>query len=155
MFEYGLIQKAKIQKQHIVLPEGEDERILRASEILLRRDVVKLTLLGNETEIRKKMTRLGLRLDGADIVDIKNNPRYEEYVESYYDLRKNKGITREMAKDIMSDVSFFGTMMIHKGHADGLVSGAVHTTQATIRPAFEIIKLKRVYHLFQASFLCV
>ena len=142
MFEFGLIQKARLQKQHIILPEGEDERILKAAEILLRRDVVKLTLLGNEVEIRKKMTRIGLHLEGADIIDIKKSKRYDEYVETYYELRKHKGITREMARDIMSDVSFYGTMMIHKGHADGLVSGAAHTTQATIRPAFEIIKTK-------------
>ncbi len=142
MFEYGLIQKARLQKQHIVLPEGEDERILKAAEILLRRDVVKLTLLGSEVEIRKKMMRLGLHLEGAEILDNKKIKRYDEYVEAYYELRKTKGITREMARDIMTDVSFFGTMMIHKGHADGLVSGAAHTTQATIRPAFEIIKTK-------------
>ena len=152
MFEFGLIQKAKIQKQHIVLPEGEDERILRASEILLRRDVVKLSLLGNETEIRKKMMRLGLHLDGADIIDIKKSNRFDEYVETYYELRKNKGITREMSNDIMSDVSFFGTMMIHRGHADGLVSGAAHTTQATIRPAFEIIKTKPGISLVSSIF---
>lgn len=152
MFEYGLLQKAKTEKQHIVLPEGEDERILRASEILLRRDVVDLTLLGNETEIRKKMMRLGLHLEGAEIIDIKKSPRFEEYVETYYDLRKHKGITKEMAKDIMSDVSFFGTMMIHKGHADGLVSGAVHTTQATVRPAFEIIKTKPGISLVSSIF---
>ena len=142
MFEFGLIQKAKIQKQHIVLPEGEDERILKASEILLRRDVVKLTLLGNEIEIRKKMMRLGLQLEGAEIIDIKKSKRLDEYIETYYELRKTKGITREMARDIMTDVSFYGTMMVHRGHADGLVSGASHTTQATIRPAFEIIKTK-------------
>ncbi len=152
MFEYGLIQKARIQKQHIVLPEGEDERILRAAEILLRRDVVKLSILGNETEIKKKLMRLGLHLDGADIIDIKKNKRYDEYVETYYELRKNKGITREMARDIMSDVSFFGTMMVHKGHADGLVSGAAHTTQATIRPAFEIIKTKPGISLVSSIF---
>ena len=152
MFEYGLIQRAKVQKQHIVLPEGEDERILRASEILLRRDVVKLTLLGNEIEIRKKMMRLGLHLESADVVDIKKSSRYDEYVETYYDLRKNKGITKEMARDIMSDVSFFGTMMIHKGHADGLVSGAAHTTQATVRPAFEIIKTKPGISLVSSIF---
>ncbi|MBN2418326.1 MAG: phosphate acetyltransferase [Deltaproteobacteria bacterium] len=143
MFEYGLIQKAKIQKQHIVLPEGEDERVLRAAEILLRREVVKLTLLGNEDEIKKKMMRLGLHLEGADIIDTNSSKRSEEYAETYFELRKHKGITKEMARDIMkNDVSFFGTMMVHKGHADGLVSGAVHTTQATVRPAFEIIKTK-------------
>jgi phosphate acetyltransferase len=144
MFEYGLLQKARANKQHIVLPEGEEERILRAAEILIRRDVVDITLLGNEKEILKKITRLGLgvRLEKANIIESQDNNLYEEYVDTYYNLRKEKGITREMAHDLMSDVSFFGTMMVYKGHADGLVSGAVHTTQATIRPAFEIIKTK-------------
>lgn len=142
MFEFGLIQRARLQKQHIVLPEGEDERILRASEILLRRDVVDLTILGSESEIKKKMTRLGLQLEGARIIDIKKSDLFESYVDTYYELRKEKGVTREVARDYMSDECFFGTMMVHKGQADGLVSGAAHTTQATIRPAFEIIKTK-------------
>ena len=123
MFEFGLIQKARIQKQHILLPEGEDERILRASDILLRREVVDITLLGNETEIRKKMTRLGLRLDAARIVEVKKSDMFENYVETYYELRKGKGVTKELARDYMSDESFFGTMMVYKGQADGLVSG--------------------------------
>jgi len=152
MFEYGLLQKARVQKQHIVLPEGEDERILRASEILLRREVVDITLLGSEEEIIKKMTRLGLHLNGAKIIDIKSSDMFENYVETYYELRKEKGITKELARDAMSDVSFFGTMMIHKGQADGLVSGAVHTTQATIRPAFEIIKTKPGISLVSSIF---
>ena len=142
MFEYGLLQKARAHKQHIVLPEGEEERILRAAEILIRRDVADLTLLGNEQEIRKRITQQGLQMDEVNIIELEKNDLFEEYVETYYYLRKEKGITMEMARDIMSDVSFFGTMMVNKGHADGLVSGAVHTTQATIRPAFEIIKTK-------------
>ncbi len=156
MFEFNLIQKARYQRQHIVLPEGEDERIIRASDILLRREVVDITLLGNETEIRKKMTRLGLQLDGAKIIEVKKSPMFENYVETYYELRKGKGVTKEVARDYMSDECFFGTMMVHKGSADGLVSGAVHTTQATIRPAFEIIKTKpgisRVSSIF---FMCM
>ena len=142
MFEYGLLQRAKIHKQHIVLPEGEDERILRAAEILIRRNVVDITLIGNERRINKNINLLGLRLENANVIDIQKSDIYEKYVNTYYDLRKDKGITKEMARDIMSDVSMFGTMMVYKNHADGLVSGAVHTTQATIRPAFEIIKTK-------------
>jgi phosphate acetyltransferase len=140
MFEFGLIQKAKAKKQHIVLPEGEEERILRAAEILLRREVVDLTLLGNEEEIRKRIVRLGLQMEGAHIVDLHKNAWVDEYVQTYHALRKHKGITMEIARDTMSDVSFFGTMMVYKGKADGMVSGAVHTTGDTIRPAFEIIK---------------
>lgn len=152
MFEYGLLQKAKADKQRIVLPEGEDERILYAAEILLRRDVVDLILLGNEERIRKQIARLGLRMDSAVIMDIRKSKYFNDYVQTYYDLRKDKGMTLEAAKDFMSDVNFFGTMMVHKGDADGMVSGAVHTTQATIRPAFEIIKTKPGFSVVSSVF---
>ncbi len=142
MFEYGLIQKACTHKQHIVLPEGEEERILRAAEILLRKEVVNITLLGNEHEIRKKISRIGLRMEGYNIIEVQKSAFFEDYVHTYYDLRKHSDITMESAHDIMSDVSFFSTMMVYKGHADGMVSGATHTTGDTIRPAFQIIKTK-------------
>ena len=152
MFEYGLLQKARAHKQHIVLPEGEEDRILQASEILLRREVVEITLLGNEEQILKRITKLGLRLEEVHIIEVEKCDLFDDYVQTYYDLRKEKGITKEMARDTMSDVSFFGTMMVHKGHADGLVSGAVHTTQATIRPAFEIIKTKPGFSIVSSVF---
>jgi len=152
MFEYELLQKARAHRQHIVLPEGEEERILRAAEILLRREVVDLTLLGNKERIRKQIIQLGLQLEGINIVDLEKSPLFDDYVKTYYDLRKHKGITMEIAQDIMSDVGYFGTMMVHKGDADGLVSGAVHTTQATIRPAFEIIKTKPGFSIVSSVF---
>ncbi|SPD72168.1 Phosphate acetyltransferase [uncultured Desulfobacterium sp.] len=142
MFEYGLLQKAKAHRQHIVLPEGEDERVLQAAEILLRRDVVDLTLIGNAQKIREKILQLRLLIDSVKIVEIGKSDIFQDYVKTYFELRKGKGITEEIAGDIMSDVSFFGTMMVYKGDADGMVSGAIHTTQATIRPAFEIIRTK-------------
>ena len=153
MFEYGLLQKAKANKQRIVLPEGEDERILHAAEILLQRDVADLTLLGNEERIRKQIARLGLRMDSAQIIEIPESTYFEDYVQTYYELRKEKGMTLEAARDFMSDVNFFGTMMVKKGHADGMVSGAVHTTQATIRPAFEIIRTKPGFSVVSSVFL--
>jgi phosphate acetyltransferase len=153
MFEYGLLQKARADKQHIVLPEGEDERILRAAEILLRRDVVDLTLLGNQEQIQKTIARLGLQMDAVNMIEVQQSALFSNYVQTYYDLRKRKGITMEIARDIMSDVSFFGTMMVYKGDADGMVSGAVHTTQATIRPAFEIIKTKPGVSVVSSVFL--
>jgi len=153
MFEYGLLQKARADKQHIVLPEGEDERILRAAEILLRRDVVDLTLLGNQEQIQKTIARLGLQMDAVNMIEVQQSALFSNYVQTYYDLRKRKGITMEIARDIMSDVSFFGTMMVHKGEADGMVSGAVHTTQDTIRPAFEIIKTKPGFSVVSSVFL--
>lgn len=152
MFEYGLLQKAKAHKQHIVLPEGEDERILKASEILLRRGIVDLTLLGDEERIQKQISRLGLRLEQVRILNNRKSEYFDDYVQSYYELRKEKGMTLEAARDFMSDVTFFGTMMVRKGHADGMVSGAVHTTQATIRPAFEIVKTKPGFSIVSSVF---
>ncbi len=152
-FEYGLLQKARADKQHIVLPEGEDERILRAAEVLLRREVVDLTLLGKEDQIREKIVQLGLQMETVNIIEVQKSVLFDAYVKTYYDLRKHRGITMEIARDVMSDVSFFGTMMVHKGDVDGMVSGAVHTTQATIRPAFEIIKTKPGFSVVSSVFL--
>lgn len=142
MFEYELIQRAKARRKHIVLPEGTDERILRAAEILSLRDVVDLTLLGNEERVRQKQQQLGLRLRKVNIVDPEQSPWLPEFAQTYYELRKHKGITLEMATDTVHDISYFGTLMVYHGHADGMVSGAAHTTQHTIRPAFEIIKTR-------------
>ena len=152
MFEYGLLQKARACKQHIVLPEGEDERILYAAEILMRRDVVDLTILGNEQAIHKNISNLGLQLDGVRIIEPQKHTSFSDYVQAYYDMRKHKGLTMEIAQDAMSDVSFFGTMMVHKGDVDGMVSGAVHTTGDTIRPAFQIIKTKPGFSIVSSVF---
>ncbi len=140
MFEYELVAKAKRQRQHIVLPEGTEERILKASEILLRRGVVDLTLLGKTTEIREKIASLGLKLEGVNIVNPLKSEWWEDYAQTYFELRKHKGITQDYARDVMHDASYFGTMMVYKGMADGMVSGAVHTTGHTIRPALEFIR---------------
>ena len=140
MFESQLLQRAKIDKRHIVLPEGEDDRVLRAAEILLRREVVDITLIGYEDRVRERIAGLGLHLENATIIEPKKALFFEEYVQSYYELRKSKGITLDNSRDIMDDCNYFGTMMIYKGHADGMVSGAVHTTADTIRPAFQFIK---------------
>ncbi len=141
MFEFELAQKARAQRQHIVLPEGADERILRASEILLLREVVDLTLLGNPDEIREKINRLGINLEKINIIDPVTSELRDKYAESYYELRKHKkGLSPQAAHDNMADVSYFGTMMVYHDDAQGMVSGAVHTTQHTIRPALEVIR---------------
>jgi len=140
MFESQLLQRAKADRRHIVLPEGEDSRILRAAEILLRREVVDVTLIGNEEKVKGRVRNLGLHLEDALIIEPRKSPFFEEYARTYYDLRKHKGITPEGARDIMDDPNYYGTMMIYKGHADGMVSGAIHTTADTIRPAFQFIK---------------
>ncbi len=140
MFEYKLIRQAKKNKQHIVLPEGTGERILKAADILLRRDVCDITLLGREDQIGKKIATLGLELDGVNIINPERSPNFEQYVLDFYDIRKGKGVTMDMACDFMADETYWGTMMIHKGVADGMVSGSINTTAHTIRPAFQIIK---------------
>ncbi len=142
MFEFKLLRAAGKHKQHIVLPEGEEERILHAAEVLLSRNTVDITLLGDEQKIKEKIIRLGLNLDKAVIINPLKADLLTDYAETYYEIRKKKGVTPEMARDTMSDVSYFGTMMVFKGHADGMVSGSVHTTGDTIRPAFQIIKTK-------------
>lgn len=142
MFEYDLIQRAKSQRKHIVLPESNDERVLRAAEILSLRGVVKISLLGVESEVRARALHLGLKLRHVDIIEPRTSPWRQEFAEAYYELRKHKNVSMALACDTMVDVSYFGTMMVHLGYADGMVSGAVHTTQHTIRPAFEIIKTK-------------
>ena len=153
MFEYELVQKAREHKQHIVLPEGDEERILRATEILLRREVADITLLGSEQAIREKASELCLHIENATIIDPEKSDNFNECVETYFELRKHKGITVENARDVMSDVNFFGTMMIYKGRADGMVSGAIHSTAATIRPALQIIKTKPGFTIVSSVFL--
>ncbi len=153
MFEYELFERAKANRKHIVLPEGQDDRVLKAADILNRRNVVDLTLLGNEEEIKKKASSLRINLEKINIIDPYDNDLINEYAAEYYRIRKHKGITKDAAKDIMHDVSYLGTMMVHKGHADGMVSGAVHTTQHTIRPAFEFIKTKPGVSIVSSSML--
>jgi phosphate acetyltransferase len=153
MFEYELIQRAKSDKKHIVLPEGEEDRILRATEILAMRKVVDITLLGNPEVIKNKASSLGVSIPDVNIIDPLNSDRRSAYADSYYQLRKHKGISYQMAFDAMADVSYFGTMMVHFGEADGMVSGAVHTTQHTIRPALEIVKTKPGCSIVSSVFL--
>ena len=156
MFEYELLQRARANRQHIVLPEGEDERILRASEILLRREMVDITLLGNEDLIHGKIAQLGLRLNLANIINPLKSELVDEYVQTYLDLRKHKGITEEYTRDMMRDVNYFATMTVYKGHADAMVSGAVHSTAATIRPALQIIRTKPGFSIVSSVlFMCL
>jgi phosphate acetyltransferase len=153
MFEYKLIQQAKGSRRHIVLPEGQEERILRASEILLQRQVVDITLLGNPEKIQQKIGILGLNLEKVRIIDPIHTELIEDYAATYYEMRKNKGMSEEMARDTLTDVSYFGTMMVYKGDADGMVSGAIHTTGETIRPALQIIRTRPGFSIVSSVFL--
>nr|WP_321466190.1 phosphate acetyltransferase [uncultured Desulfobulbus sp.] len=142
MFEYSLVEKAASNRQHIVLPEGMGERILSATDIILRRGIADITLLGKEEEIRTKASKLNLNIDGAQILDPTESECYDDFVQTYFDIRKHRGIVMDVARDRMSDPTYFGTMMVHKGLADGMVSGSITTTAQTIRPSFEFIKTK-------------
>jgi phosphate acetyltransferase len=139
MFEYSLFQRARKERQHIVLPEGDDERILQAAEILRLRDVVDLTILGEEDRLRAKAATLGLKLEGVHVINPRASALHEKFARSFFELRKHKGMTLDNALDSMNEGSYFGTMMVHQGMADGMVSGAAHTTANTIRPAFQLI----------------
>jgi phosphate acetyltransferase len=144
MFQYQLTNWAKSSVKHIVLPEGNDDRILKAAARLIQQDVVKLTILGDPAAISTSIKRLGITLDLSKlrIIDPVHSELYDDYVNTLVELRKSKNLTVDMARDLMTDVSYFGTMMVYKGHADGMVSGAVHTTQHTIRPALQFVKTK-------------
>ncbi len=140
MFEYELIERARADRRHIVLPEGTDDRILQAAALLHRRQVVSLTLLGTVEEVRRRASVVGVDIDGIPIIDPARSPLRERYAEAYVKARSHKGMVFDRAEEVMGDVSYFGTMMVHLGDADGMVSGAAHTTAHTIRPAFEFIR---------------
>ncbi|MCC2548112.1 phosphate acetyltransferase [Hymenobacter sp. BT175] len=154
MFQYRLLQWAKRQRRHIVLPEGNDDRILRAAALLLQQEIVDLTILGNPADIAAAAKRLGLNLPIGHlrIIDPVHSEFYDDYVQTFYELRKSKGVNLDMARDLLRDVSYFGSMMVQKGHADGMVSGAVHTTQHTIRPALQFIKTRPGISLVSSVF---
>jgi phosphate acetyltransferase len=154
MFQYNLLQRALKNKKHIVLPEGYDERILRAAARLINAHVVDLTLLGEKEKIKDYIEKLDIPLDLKDIniVNPIESPYFEDYVNTYYELRKHKGVNPAMARDAMADVSYFGTMMVYKGHADGMVSGAAHTTQHTLRPALQFLKTKPGVNIVSSIF---
>jgi phosphate acetyltransferase len=156
MFEYDLLERARSERRHVVLPEGNDDRVLRAADILLRRNVVDLTILGNEDEVRSQAAAIGADLDGAEIVDPETTPLRDDYAARYHEFRKHKGVTEELALDVMRDVSYFGTMMVYAGGADGMVSGAAHTTGDTIRPAFEFVRARKgVSVISSVFFMCL
>lgn len=158
MFQYNLVKKAKKVRKHIVLPESNDERILSAAARLVNLDIVDITLLGDKNIIKSALTKHGidLNLDKTNIVNPINSASYDDYVNTFYELRKHKNINLDMAKDFMVDVSYYATMMVYKGDADGMVSGAVHTTQHTIRPALQFIKTKpNVSVVSSVFFMCL
>jgi phosphate acetyltransferase len=153
MFEYQLMERARADRQRIVLPESDDDRILEAVAILLRRGVANLILLGDETKVRARASALGLDLDEASIVSPSQPDLVETFAAAYAQARAHKGMTLERAREVVTDVSYFGTMMVHLGLADGMVSGAVNTTAHTIRPALEFVKTKAGVSTVSSVFL--
>ncbi|MEU5401905.1 phosphate acetyltransferase [Streptomyces sp. NPDC005963] len=142
MFEHELLEQARADRRRVVLPEGSEERVLRAADVLMRRDVCDLTLLGDLEVIRKKAADLGIDLGDVQLIDPNTSELRQPFAERYAELRAHKGVSVELAYDVVADVNYFGTLMVQEGFADGMVSGSVHSTAATIRPAFEIIKTK-------------
>ncbi|AZI70660.1 phosphate acetyltransferase [Cloacibacterium normanense] len=144
MFQYNLLSNAKKIQKHIVLPEGNDDRILTAASQIAEDKVAKITILGDPEKVKSRVAQLGLNWDESriSIVDPHNSEFYEDYANTLYELRKSKGLELTSAQDLMLDASYFGTMMVHKGHADGMVSGAVNTTAHTIKPALQFVKTK-------------
>lgn len=144
MFQYNMVKRAKKNRKHIVLPEGNDDRIIIAASRLLAMDVVDITIIGDKKQIENRVAELGLAFDFSkvNVINPREDQYYDDYVNTYYELRKAKKMTLEIARDLMEDGAYFGTMMVYKGHADGMVSGAAHTTQHTILPALQFIKTK-------------
>ncbi|MFB1296060.1 phosphate acetyltransferase [Mycobacterium sp. pW049] len=140
MFTYQLLDQARADRKRIVLPEGNDDRILKAAGRLLQRSVADLTILGDEAQVRARAAELGLDLSAAAVLDPQTSELCDQFAEQYAKLRAHKGVTVEQAREIIHDVSYFGTMLVHNDMVDGMVSGARHTTAHTVRPAFEIIK---------------
>lgn len=155
LFENWLLKRARQERAHIVLPEGDDDRILMAAHQLLEQDICDLTILGDPAAINERATELGLHLKTAYVVNPLTDPKLDEYAEHFYELRKAKGITLEEARETLKDISYFGTMMVHNGDADGMVSGAAHTTAHTIKPSFQIIKTVPEASVVSSIFLMV
>ena len=159
MFEYDLVERARADRRHLVLPEGTDERVLRATETLLRRGVARITLLGPVEQVRGRAAALGLDLDAATVLDPlapESGELRERFAAVYARERAHKGVTLAQARDVVTDVSYFGTLMVHQDLADGMVSGALHTTAHTIRPAFEVIRtVPGVRTVSSVFFMCL
>ena len=132
--------KAQSDVKRIVLPEGEEERTLKASQIIKEKSLAHVILVGNETNIKENAAKVGANINGIEIIDPETSPKKPAYVEGFYELRKNKGMTMEKAESMISDPLYFSTMMVKNGDADGMVSGAIHTTGDLLRPGLQIIK---------------
>lgn len=148
---------ARKNQKHIIFPEGDEPRMLQATEEILEKKIAKLTLLGNPDKIKKTAKKLKLKIDWKkiEIINPLKSPLKTKYAKAFYELRKNKGVTEKDARDIMKQNNYFGTMMIYLGNADGLVTGTQHPTSESIRPALEIIKTKEKFHKVSGIFFMI
>jgi phosphate acetyltransferase len=147
--------KAKANPKRIVLPEGEEPRTVRAAVQIMQEKLAQVVLIGNQEKIQAVAKEQGVDVSGVPSIDPITSPRFEEYAQEYYEIRKSKGVTIDQARKCMTDTVFYGTMMVHKGEMDGLVSGALHTTGDTIRPALQIIKTKPLINIVSSSFVMI
>jgi len=152
LFEFGLIEQAQKHPMRIVLPEGEEDRLISAAAVLIQRKVAHIILLGDPAKIKARASELGVNVEEAEIIDPVHSADYEEFAETYAQLRAKKGVTIEQAREKMADNTYYGTMMIYKEKADGMVSGAVNTTAHTVRPALEFIKTKPSASIVSSAF---
>ena len=152
MFEYNLLKMAKKSKMRIALPEGEDDRILKAAEVLVKQGAVEVTVLGDNKKIQDSVKRLGLNFSGVKLIDPNSDARLSDYAQTLYELRKEKGMTLEQAQKQILDPTFFATMMVYKKESDGVVSGASHSTADTIRPALQILKTRKGFSIVSSVF---
>ena len=155
LFERNLLKQAREKKAHIVMPECDDDRILQAADQLLAEKVCELTIMGDPDAIAARSKELELDLSGANLVDPTGGDQLEQFAKDFAELRKAKGVTLEQARETMQDISYYATMMVHQGLADGMVSGAAHTTAHTIKPSFQIIKTAPGSSVVSSIFLMV
>jgi phosphate acetyltransferase len=149
-----LFERAKARKRRIILPEGNDERILQAADIVLEKGLADITVLGNPDEMSQHCESLGLKhIRAAEFLDYRKSPVFDEYVQTFYNLRKAKGVTPEQAAEQLADRNYFGVMTVYCKKADGMVSGADGTTADTIRPALQVIKTKPGCSIASSVFL--
>jgi len=151
----SLKEKSKKNPRRIVLPEGEEPRTIKAASIILNEKLAEVLLVGNRAKIEAVAKEQGVDASNIPSIDPETSPKFEEYAQTYTDLRKAKGMTIDEARKIMKDTVFYGTMMVYKGEMDGLVSGALHATADTIRPALQTIKTKPGINIVSSSFIMI
>ena len=146
-------EKAKADVKHILLPEGSEERTVQAARIITDEKIAKVTLLGDEEEIKKVAEKFNVCLCGIDIINPLTDPDFKHYANGFYELRKAKGMTPEKARETIKNTLFYACMMIKEGKADGMVSGAINTTGNTLRPGLQIIKMAKGINTISSCFI--